>query len=38
MHVTLFDRGLSAVNVQGLRPLSVDDDVMIGAAEHLGLA
>lgn len=38
IHITLFDRGLSAVNVQGVHLLGVDDEAVITAAEHLGLA
>lgn len=38
IHVTLFDRALSMVTVQGVHPLAVDDAVVVGAAAHLGLA
>ena len=38
IHVTLFDRALHAVTVRGVRPLAVDDETVIAAAKHLGLA
>jgi hypothetical protein len=37
IHVTLFDRAVDAVNVRGVRPLAVDDEVVTVAAAHLGL-
>lgn len=38
IHVTLFDRALGALTVQDVRVLAVDDDEVIAAATHLGLA
>lgn len=38
IHVTLFDRALGAVSVQNVRALSIDDEVVVTAAERLGLA
>ncbi len=38
IHVTLFDRALSSVNVQGVHPHSVDDEPVATAAAYLGLA
>jgi len=38
IHVTLFDRALGAVNVQGVRILAIDDEAVTIAAAHLGLA
>ncbi len=38
IHVTLFDRALSSVNVRGVRSLSVDDEPVATAAAYLGLA
>jgi hypothetical protein len=38
VHVTLFDRALGAVNVRGVRMLTVDDEAVTTAAARLGLA
>ncbi len=38
IHVTLFDRALGAVNVRSVRLLGVDDETVVTAAAHLGLA
>ncbi|MGH9067282.1 MAG: RES domain-containing protein, partial [Acidimicrobiales bacterium] len=38
IHVTLFDRALGAAKVSGVQPLGVDDEAVITAAAHLGLA
>lgn len=37
IHVTLFDRALGSVTVQDVHELTVDDEVVVGAATHLGL-
>lgn len=38
MHVTVFDRALGALTVRQVHILAVDDDVVLAAASHLGLA
>lgn len=38
LHVTLFDRAIGALTVHSVHPLEVDDEVVITAAAHLGLA
>ncbi len=37
MHVTLFDRALGGVTVQGVHVLAVDDETVATAAAHIGL-
>lgn len=38
LNLTLFDRAIGEVSVSGVRPLTVDEDVVQEAARHLGLA
>lgn len=38
IHVTLFDRALGAVTVQGVHALAIDDEAVVAAAVYLGLA
>lgn len=38
IQVTLFDRALDMVSVRGVRALGVNDEAVIAAATHLGLA
>ena len=38
IHVTLFDRALSALSVQNVRELAVSDEVVMAASGHLGLS
>ncbi len=38
LHVTLFDRGLGALTVQGVHALAIDDEAVTEASAHLGLA
>ena len=38
IQVTLFDRAVTQLTVRGVRTLTVDDEAVIAAASHLGLA
>ncbi|MBV9723077.1 MAG: hypothetical protein JO082_14325, partial [Mycobacterium sp.] len=38
IQVTLFDRALSRLSTRAVRALAVDDDAVMAAAVHLGLA
>ncbi|WP_272942118.1 hypothetical protein [Mycobacterium xenopi] len=38
IQVTLFDPALDALSVRDVRTLAIDDEAVIAAATHLGLA